>query len=71
MENQEFRTPTVAFLKKMYPDASPKDIKKKMLTNSKLIILLITNQIFTREREYKGKRERKTKERKNGPNKPT
>ena len=31
MENQEFRTPTAASLKMMYPDASPKDIKKKML----------------------------------------
>ena len=31
MENQEFRTPTVASLKKMYLNASPSDIKKKML----------------------------------------
>ena len=31
MENQEFRTLTVASLKKMYPNASPQDIKKKML----------------------------------------
>ena len=31
MENQEFRTPTVASLKKMHPNASPGDIKKKTL----------------------------------------
>jgi len=31
MENQEFRTPTVASLKKMYPTASPQEIKKKMM----------------------------------------
>ena len=31
MENQEFQTPIVASLKKMYPNASPSDIKKKML----------------------------------------
>ena len=31
MENQEYRTPIVVSLKKMYPNSSLQDIKKKML----------------------------------------
>ena len=31
IENQEFRTPTITSLKKMYPTASPQEIKKKMM----------------------------------------